>query len=49
MQTISRAEFDKKVEMEYAYLTHVDRMNHEKAQVQAVETVSQSFQVETLS
>ena len=46
MQTISRAEFDKKVDREFAYLTYQERMSEDKARVQARKTVSQEYEVE---
>lgn len=46
MQIISRAEFDKKVEQEAAYLTYQNRMSDDKAKALARKTVSEKYQVE---
>ena len=46
MQMISRAEFDKKVEQEAAYLTYQNRMSDDKAQAQARKTVAEKYQVQ---
>ena len=43
MTTISRIEFDKKVEMEFAYLTYQEHMPEHEARQKAYETVSQKF------
>lgn len=43
---ISVNEFNKKVEMEAAYLVYIDRLKQEKAQEKAHETVSQKFEVD---
>ena len=48
MQTISRAEFNKKVDQEFAYLTYQDRLSEDKARAQAIRTVSEKYQVESL-
>lgn len=48
MQTISRAEFNKKVDQEFAYLTYQERMSEDKARAQAVRTVSEKFKVEAV-
>ena len=43
MITITRTEFDKKVDMEFAYLTHINRLPEQKARQQACENVSKEF------
>jgi len=47
MQTIqiTQIEFDKKVDIEFGYLTHVDRVKEEKARQQAIATVSEKYSV----
>jgi len=45
MKTITRAEFDKKVEMEFAHLSYVERMPEDKARAKAMESVSQEYRV----
>lgn len=45
METITRAEFDKKVEIEFGYLTYMEHMSVDKAKAQALATVSQKYQV----
>ena len=46
MKTITAAEFDKKVEIEFAYLNHVNRLNPEVAQKKAYEIVASEYQKE---
>lgn len=46
MKTISVTEFDKRVEMEFAFLTHLEGMKPEKAREQAFDTVSKDYQKE---
>jgi hypothetical protein len=46
MKKITRAEFDKKVDQEFAYLTYQERMSEDKARAQARKTVSQEYEVE---
>ena len=43
MKIISRAEFDKKVEMEFAHLTYVERMPEKEAQTKAHNCVAKEF------
>lgn len=42
---ITQAAFDKKVDTEFAYLTHVDGLTPEKARREAEETVAEKFEV----
>lgn len=42
-QVISTDEFDKKVEIEKAYLVYMDRLSEEKASEVALATVSRQF------
>ena len=46
MKTISVTEFDKRVDIEFGFLTHMEGMSPEKARKQAIETVSQEYQKE---
>lgn len=46
MKTISVTEFDKRVDMEFGFLTHMEGMSPEKARKQAIETVSQEYKKE---
>lgn len=46
MQIISRSEFNKKVDLEFAYLTYKDRISEDKARAQAIRTVSEKFKSE---
>lgn len=41
---ITRAEFDKKVDTEFAYLTHVDRMPEAMARKKAAEIVAKDYE-----
>jgi hypothetical protein len=45
MTTISLAEFNKKVEVEFAHLSYVDRMPADAAKQQAIKNVSKEYQV----
>jgi len=45
-KTITRTEFEKKVEMEAAYLTYMDRLSPNEANQKARETVSKEYRVE---
>lgn len=46
MTIISRSEFEKKVDIEYAHLVYMEHMSEDKARYKARQTVSQSYQVE---
>lgn len=46
METITRAEFDKKVEIEFGYLTYIEHMNEDKAKTQALANVSAKYTTE---
>lgn len=43
---ISRTEFNKKVEIEYAYLICQKNMSHEKASIQARQVVTKNYQAQ---
>ena len=43
---ISQAEFNKKVEIEFAYLTYMNRLPRDVANNQAIATVSEKFTIQ---
>jgi len=45
MKVITQAEFDKKVDIEYAYLTYTERMPEDKALELARESVAKEYKV----
>jgi len=45
MKTITKNEFDKKIEIEYAYLTYMEHMPENKARELARERVAKEYQV----
>ena len=44
--TITITEFNKKVDIEFGYLTHVDRMPEKEARQKAYETVAKEYKTE---
>lgn len=46
MKTISVTEFDKRVDIEFGFLTHIEHMSEDKARKQAIDTVSKQYQKE---
>ncbi len=45
MQTISRAEFEKKVESEMCYLEYQEKMSKKESRGKSIKTVSEKYQV----
>lgn len=45
MQTISRAEFEKKVESEMCYLEYQENMSKKEAREKSIKIVSEKYQV----
>ena len=43
--TITQEDFNKRVEIEFAYLTHIDRLPKFAAEQNAYKTVSEKYQV----
>jgi hypothetical protein len=42
---VTQVEFDKRVDIEFAYLTYMDRLNPIEAREKAVNTVAQEYKV----
>lgn len=44
-KVVSKAEFEKRVEIEYCYLVYMDYMKRDEAMKKARETIAQSYEV----